>query len=64
MIERQHTGSMMSDDVLADLLSLEAVQWQEPGQQDDGEVDREAESGDPMHNAFSTTPRAEGEPAS
>ncbi len=59
VLERQHTGSMMSDEVLADLLSLEAAQWQ------DGDVESDqAESGDTVHNAFSTTPRAEGEAAS
>ncbi len=62
VLERQHTGSMMSDDVLADLLSVEAVQWQENSSQDDRETSKEAESADPMHNAFSATVRAEGEP--
>jgi len=65
VLEREHTGSMMSDDVLADLLSLESNHWQENGQADDAEaLVREAESVDPMHNASSTSDRAEGDAAS
>jgi len=45
ILERPHTGSVMSDDVLADLISTENTRWE-----DDGAHDLPTPTGDPLHN--------------
>ncbi|MBA3276095.1 MAG: HAMP domain-containing protein [Chloroflexia bacterium] len=64
MLEREHTESVMSDDVLADLISDEHTRLSHDGHPLDdiesGEVPVTA--GDPVHNGSSTPRSAEGEP--
>ncbi|MDQ3657442.1 MAG: HAMP domain-containing sensor histidine kinase [Chloroflexota bacterium] len=64
ILERTHTESVMSDDVLADLISVEQTRSNQDGHvQDDGEAgDVSATSGDPSHNGVSAHRSAEGEP--
>jgi signal transduction histidine kinase len=61
ILERAHTGSVMSDEVLADLISVENTRWSQSGNgMDDGEIP--AGNGDPVHNGTSTSVAAEEEP--
>jgi signal transduction histidine kinase len=64
ILERTHTESVMSDDVLADLISVEHTRSSHDGhalnEGDTAEVS--ATSGDPLHNGASTHRSAEGEP--
>jgi signal transduction histidine kinase len=60
ILERNHTESVMSDDVLADLISIENTRWGENGRGPD-EV-ASATTGDAVHNGSSTADHAEGEP--
>ncbi len=65
ILERPHTGNVMSDDVLADLMSIDAARWTEDGapgddMSSDGEETPNGES--MMHNASRMASHAEGEP--
>ena len=64
ILERTHTESVMSDDVLADLISVEHTRSNQDGHvhDDDEAGDVSATSGDPSHNGVSTHRSAEGEP--
>jgi signal transduction histidine kinase len=63
ILERPHTGSVMSDDVLADLMSAESARASEDGQiGDDQDLAEDAPTGETVHNTSSATIRAEGAP--
>ncbi len=58
IVERTHTGSVMSDDVLADLISIENVRQ---GASVDGRPETATENGDPVHNVPSEPAAHEGD---
>ncbi|MDQ3442065.1 MAG: histidine kinase [Chloroflexota bacterium] len=64
ILERTHTESVMSDDVLADLISVEHTRSSHDGHalSDGDTAEVSATSGDPLHNGASTHRSAEGEP--
>lgn len=64
MLEREHTESVMSDDVLAGLISDEHTRWSHDGHPPDDRESGEIQlaAGDPVHNGNSTPKSAEGEP--
>nr|MBA2775725.1 hypothetical protein [Chloroflexia bacterium] len=63
ILERTHTESVMSDDVLADLISVEHTRWGIDGLgQDESDHDvLTAASGDSVHNDASNAERTVGE---
>ncbi len=58
IVERAHTGSVMSDDVLADMISIDNVRQSAAN---DGREDMATENGDPMHNGPSEPATHEGD---
>ncbi len=66
ILERTHTESVMSDEVLADLILVENTRWsQDSNARDDGEDgDLPAANGDSVHNGGSTSHPVEGVPGS
>ncbi|MEJ7902292.1 MAG: ATP-binding protein [Thermomicrobiales bacterium] len=64
ILERTHTESVMSDDVLADLISVEHTRSNQDGHPLDEieTADVSATSGDPLHKGSSTQRSPEGEP--
>ncbi len=59
ILERAHTESVMSDDVLADLISVEHEKY---GHDEVDATDIPAANGDPMHNGASVSRAVAGEP--
>jgi two-component system sensor histidine kinase DegS len=62
VLERPHTGNVMSDDVLADLMSVETARMAADNDDPALSDGDETATVDPVHNGLGTPVRVEGEP--